>query len=132
MVKHRLFFLAILTVLGSGLITVHSQDTVAPCRHTKTATHEDRVRREQAIFLAELINQAEARAARETKQYQLIENLGSLPAAPRGFELKLFSNGSGYIFSLKDSLDACRFAVFSDEGGFVYEKALDAPLIPRR
>jgi hypothetical protein len=26
-----------------------------------------------------------------------------------------------YIFSIRDTMDACRYAVFSDEGGWLYE-----------
>jgi hypothetical protein len=45
-----------------------------------------------------------------------------LPPTPQGFDLRLHTDGHGYIFSLKDSLDPCRYGIFSDEGGIVYEK----------
>jgi len=43
------------------------------------------------------------------------------------------SDRAGFVVSLKDSLDPCKFGIFSDESGFVYEKApLSAPLIARQ
>jgi len=133
MAKRILFSVAIVAVSsGFGWVTLSSQHSVAECRHTKTATQEDRTRRDQALALARAINQAEADAVRRTKRYQSLANLGKLPAVPRGFELKLFADHSGYIFGLKDSLDPCRYAVFSDESGFLYEKAMDAALVANR
>jgi hypothetical protein len=137
MAKRTLFSLATLGVFGFASLALSSQPTalvsqqpsVVECRHTRTAAQEDRTRRDQAMSLAKAINHAEAEAVKRTKRYQPLANLGKLPMVPRGFELKLFANSSGYLFVLKDTLDPCRYAVFSDESGFVYEKAMDAPLV---
>jgi hypothetical protein len=49
---------------------------------------------------------------------------------PAGFELSFYSGDAGYIFSIKDRLDPCRYAIFSDEAGFIYEKsARTAPIM---
>jgi hypothetical protein len=106
--------------------------TIAECRHDQRSTAEDRTRRTQALALAKAINAAQARVVRQTRRYQPLANLGSLPEVPRGFRLNLYADGEGYIFALKDTLDSCRFAVFSDSAGLLYEKsAIAAPVIAR-
>ena len=133
MAKYTLFSVAVVGVWGLAWVAVEPQEAIVECRHGKAPTQEDRTRREQAVALAKAINQAEANAVRQTKQYQPLASLGNLPAVPRGFDLKMFADGSGYMFGIKDSLDPCRFAVFSDQGGFLYEKAaMDAPIITPR
>jgi hypothetical protein len=103
---------------------------VPRCRHDQNAVHEDRDRRAQALTLAKAINAAQAQLVQQTQHYQPLSGLGDLPPVPRGFELNLYADRWGYMFGLKDALDACRFAVFSDEGGLLYEQsALNAPVI---
>ena len=44
--------------------------------------------------------------------------------------MRVYTDHAGFVVSLKDSLDPCKFGIFSDESGFVYEKApLSAPFI---
>ena len=43
-----------------------------------------------------------------------------------GFELKLYNDDAGYVFAIKDMRDTCRYAIFSDQSGLLYEKALHA------
>ena len=50
---------------------------------------------------------------------QLAEFL-SLPTLPPGFVLQFHTDGRSYAFSLKDGRDACRFAIFSDQHGYLY------------
>ncbi len=38
--------------------------------------------------------------------------LPHLPSAPRGFQLRLYTDGTAYVLSIKDSLDACKYAIF--------------------
>jgi hypothetical protein len=105
---------------------------VPRCRHDDTAIREDRDRRAQALVLARAINAAQAELVRLKGEYQPQGNLGSLPSAPRDFELTLYANHAGYIFSLKDTVDPCHFAVFSDASGLIYEQsALEAPAVAR-
>ena len=37
-----------------------------------------------------------------------------------GFNVQLSTDGASYTFSVKDTLDACRFAYFSDQEGVIY------------
>ena len=96
--------------------------SVVSCRHHQGATQEDRARRAQAVALGKAINTAEAELVQRTRQYQPLESLRNLPAVPGGFQLNLYADRAGYIFALKDTLDPCRFAVFSDAGGFAGTK----------
>jgi hypothetical protein len=100
------------------------------CRHDQSATEDDRVRRAQAVTLAKAINTAEAEMVRRTREYHPLANLNGLPAVPAGFKLSLYADRAGYMFAIKDTRDPCRFAVFSDSAGLLYEKsALSAPVI---
>ena len=101
----------------------------AACRHDAAALPADRARREQALTLARAINTAQGRIAQQTRQYQPLEQLIGLPATPIGFQLRLYTNGAGYIFSLKDERDPCHYGVFSDQQGRLYEMTPEVPLI---
>jgi hypothetical protein len=62
--------------------------------------------------------------------YGALSQLRGVPPTPQGFELRLYTDGRGYVLSLKDTLDPCRYAIFSDEAGTLYEKTpLPAALI---
>ncbi len=88
------------------------------------------MRREQALALAKAINEAEGRAAERTRVYVPLSALRHIPAAPRGFDVRLYTDGSGYVLSIKDTLDPCRYGIFSDEAWIVYDKTpLPAPLV---
>jgi hypothetical protein len=39
----------------------------------------------------------------------------------QGFELQFHTDGATYSFSIKDRLDPCRYAVFSDQDKYIYE-----------
>jgi hypothetical protein len=129
MLRPTSFYVGILAV-GSLAAGIHAQPSPAPrCRHEEHATEADRNRRARTLTVAKAINAMQAELVRRTGQYHPAENL-RLPEVPAGFELNLFVNRSGYLFAIKDMTDPCRFAVFSDEGGLIYEKsALEAPVV---
>jgi hypothetical protein len=58
-----------------------------------------------------------------------LSQLGPLPETPSGFVVRLHTDGEGYIFSIKDDRDACRYGVFSDQQGTLYEASPTLPLI---
>ena len=99
------------------------------CRHDAAALPADRIRRNDARALLRAINTAEGRAAETTRQYLPLAKLPNLPAVPQGFELRFYTDGNGYIASLKDSRDPCHYGVFSDEDGLMYEMTPQVPLI---
>lgn len=115
---------------GAAAPTEQVLPTVAACRHDQHSKPDDRTRRNQAVILAKAINAAQADVVRRTRQYQPLANLRNLPEVPSGFRLNLYADGDGYIFAIKDTRDPCRFAVFSDSAGLLYEKsAYGAPVI---
>jgi hypothetical protein len=118
------------SVAGTAAPSTQLSPSVASCRHDSRATEADRNRRTQALTLAKAINSAEGSMARRTREYQPLTALRDLPPTPAGFSLRLFADRDGYMFSLKDTLDSCRYAIFSDAAGLVYEQSgRAAPLI---
>jgi hypothetical protein len=127
---------AIVLVLGTQRsATAHAQllPSVVACRHDASESQTDRARREQAVALARAINATEGRLIERTRSFHPLADLPNLPTTPRGFELRLYSDGSGYVFSIKDALDQCGYGVFSDQAGLLYEKTpRPAPLVATR
>ena len=58
--------------------------------------------------------------------YVPVTELIPAPTVPDGFTLTLVTDGKSYTFSLKDTLDPCRFAYFSDQDGIIYD-AIPSP-----
>jgi hypothetical protein len=71
-----------------------------------------------AIRHARMINTAEANDPRGSG-YRPLSQLG-LAAAPDGYQVQLTTDGTTYSFSIKDTTDACRGVVFSDQEGVIY------------
>ncbi|MGE5244077.1 MAG: hypothetical protein ACM3SQ_07610 [Betaproteobacteria bacterium] len=111
-----------LVLIGSLLapaIPALAQD----CLHGPNERAADRSRRKDAVQMAAAINAAEARIiGPKTPAYKPLDKLLNVPPAPRGFELRFYLDESGqsYLFSIRDTLDACRYTVFSDQDGRVY------------
>ena len=76
-------------------------------------------RRMMAIGLARQINTAEAAVSGRTGRYAGLSEL-PVAASAEGFQIQLSTDGTTYTFSVKDTLDACRAAVFSDQAGLIY------------
>jgi len=124
--------IAVLVVasIGSAAMQGWQVSSDIRCLHGQAAQQEDQARREQALTVAKAINAAEAQAVRRTRQYLSLDRLQDLPPVPSGFQLNLYADRSGYIFAIKDTRDPCRFAVFSDAVGLLYQQsALDAPVL---
>jgi hypothetical protein len=91
------------------------------CLHGPDETPADRARREKAVELAFEINAAEAVARRLGRMYSPFEQLSNVPRTPDGFRVQLHTDGTTYSLSIKDTMDPCLYAVFSDQSGDVYE-----------
>lgn len=123
---------AMLCTAGAAAPEEQLPPTIAECRHDQNSKPDDRTRRIEAVTLAKAIHAAQADLMRRTQRYQPLANLPNLPEVPSGFSLSLYADGEGYIFAIKDTRDPCRFAVFSDSAGLLYEKsAYSAPVIAR-
>jgi hypothetical protein len=95
---------------------------IARCLHGDNESAEQKTRRDQAIKVAQAINTAEVVIVGPQKpKYRRPEELPNIPRLPPGFTLQFNTDGASYSFSVKDTLDACHYAIFSDQEKFVYE-----------
>ena len=124
--------LAMFGVLSGVLVSDVDQPAQGPpsgvvgCRHDASELPTDRLRREQAFALARGINTAQRLAVEQTGHYQPLDQLRDLPQTPDRFEVSFYSDGSGYIFLVKDERDPCHFRILSDHDGRLYEVMLAA------
>jgi hypothetical protein len=95
---------------------------LARCLHGDSESADQKARRDQAIKVAQAINSAEVIAVGpQQPKYRRPEELPKIPRLPQGFTLQFNTDGASYSFSIKDTLDACHYAIFSDQEKFVYE-----------
>src|SRR5262249_37430656 len=93
----------------------------ASCLHSSNETAEHAERRDKAIKVAQAINAAEVVVVGPQKpKYRRPDELMNIPALPAGFALQFNTDGTSYSFSMKDTQDACHFAIFSDQDKLVY------------
>jgi len=113
-----------------------STQLARPCLHGRLEQPNQQARREQAVKVAQQINRAESdgpvQLPGEQKRYRPLDQLPNLPPAPRGFRLQFHTDGVTYMFSLKDTLDSCQYAIFSDQDQAIYEATprMAARLVP--
>ena len=95
------------------------------CLHGPSEQPNQRARREQALKMADDINRAESAGPAvipgQRRDYRPLDQLPNVPPAPAGFRLRLYTDGPSYAFSLKDTLDPCELAIFSDQDHAIYE-----------
>jgi TonB family protein len=98
-----------------------SRSTTADMCQQSSETATQAVRRQAAIRFVEDVNarQRTAFIARQGKGYVTLDQLQGLPAT-QGFEVQLVADDRGYSVSVKDTIDACAFAFFSDQKGVIY------------
>jgi hypothetical protein len=132
-----------LTALVMGLLSPlsparadGSAQLAAPCLHGRLEQPNQQARREQAVKVAQQINRGESdgppKLPGEPRKYRPLDQLPNIPGPPRGFRLQFHTDGSTYTFSLKDTLDSCQFAIFSDQDQAIYEAMprMGARLVP--
>jgi len=95
------------------------------CLHGPIESAADRARRQQAIEYATKVNLAETGATIGPRQlprgYRPLDELPNLPAAPAGFAIQFHNDERSYTLSLKDTRDACYYAIFTDQDKLIYE-----------
>ena len=126
--KHRPIAIAISAAVAVAALTVQVVGRPAPlaaqqraCLHGPDETPEQMNRRRQAVQTARQINTAEARQSPVTGVYVALAELAPAPVVPPGFKVALMADTASYTFSIKDTLDPCRFALFSDQDGLIFE-----------
>jgi hypothetical protein len=92
------------------------------CASNASLTDVQMARQRMAVNIARQINTAEAQQSSTTKQYVPLSQLTGVTVSD-GFEAQVSTDGTTYIFSVKDTQDACKFAVFSDQHGLIYKAA---------
>ena len=113
-----------------------SAQLARPCLHGRLEQPNQQARREQAVQVAQQINRAEsdgpAQLPGAQKRYRPFDQLQNVPPTPRGFRLQFHTDGITYTFSLKDTLDSCQYAIFSDQDQSIYEATprMGARLVP--
>jgi hypothetical protein len=106
-------------ILAVTLLLAASPAVAQTCLHGPNESSQNKTRREQALQLAMKINIAQNPSGPGRRYRPLSELL--VPLTPPGFTLQFHVNANGYAFSLKDSLDSCGYAIFSDQEGAIYE-----------
>jgi hypothetical protein len=99
------------------------------CLHDSGSIPANQARRADAQALARAINDAESRAVSANRRYLPLAQLPNLPPVPSGFELRFYTDGAGYVVSLKDSRDPCRYGLFTDQHERLYEMSPQVPQI---
>jgi hypothetical protein len=112
------FFCVVL--LAGSVVATSAQD----CLHGRSETPDHATRRRQALQMAQRINLAQVVTVgpgSQNRQFRPLEELPNIPAPPRGFRIQFHTDGASYTFSLKDTLDPCSYAIFSDQDKRLYE-----------
>ena len=95
------------------------------CLHGRGESPAERARRQQAIEYATKVNLAETTIAVGPRllprTYRPLEELMNVPALPQGFAVQFHNDDRSYTLSLKDTRDACNYAVFTDQDKLIYE-----------
>ena len=91
------------------------------CLHGADETVANRGRRQQAVQYAAKVNAAEGMSAPRLQNYRPLDDLPNLPPLPAGFDIQFHTDGRTYTFSVKDTRDACHYAIFSDQDKLLYE-----------
>jgi len=112
-------------VAAIGLATLwHSVPAAqSQCLHGQSEAAEQRARRAAALRVVRALNTAEANDAtvRQTKQYRLPTELSVDFSTVDDFEPHFTTDRTTYALMLIDTADACRFALFTNQNGVIFQ-----------
>jgi hypothetical protein len=111
----------------AGWSAAAQQPPASSCLHGPSETAAEAARRRAALDLARQIITTEAQAHQQGHTYYVLSDLPGLKSEINGFKVQLSTDGASYTFSVKDTLDACRFAYFSDQEGVIYSATPTRP-----
>jgi len=91
------------------------------CLHAAGETPADAARRQDALRAMRTINTVQAQAFAVNQSYQNLRELtdSGLPPRPYGFLMQLTVEGSTYALLLQDTVDPCRYTLFSAQDGLI-------------
>jgi len=109
-------------LVGGIALSVAAQQSPPPqnCLHGPSETADQAARGRAALQMARQVNTTEAQANQQGHTYYALSDLPGLASEINGFKVQLSTDGGTYTFSIKDTLDPCRFAYFSDQEGVIY------------
>ena len=118
--------------LAASAAPAAAQNLAPSCLHGPDETAANRARRQQAVQYAAKVNAAEGRSVPRLQKYRPLNELANLPPLPAGFDIQFYTDGLTYTFSLKDTRDACHYAIFSDQDQGIYQGTarIGAQVIP--
>jgi hypothetical protein len=109
-----------IAALIAGAAPARTPAHTPACLHGPAEAAAQRTRRNGALEYAKVLNRLQAEGFLQAQRYFLLDTLPGLPPLPKGFAAQLSTDGATYAFSVKDTLDPCGFAYFSDQTGVVY------------
>lgn len=118
MLKHAAV-VALVGIIASGTAPQQKAQNQS-CLHGASEAPAQAARRDAALELARKIISTERAANNQGHTYYVLSDLPGLASEVGGFKVQLSTDGLSYTFSVKDTLDACRFAYFSDQDGVIY------------
>jgi len=121
MFKPILIAFALGAATTPGFAQAQFQGLTPSCLHGADETGANRARRQQGIQYVARVNAAEAAVTPKLQNYRPLNELFNLPPLPAGFDVQFHTDGRTYTLSLKDTRDACHYAIFSDQDKLLYE-----------
>ncbi len=106
---------------SAALDAVNAQQQLA-CLHATGETQADATRRQDALRVMRTINTVQAQVFARNQTYQNLRELSDsgLPPRPYGFVMQLTVEGSTYALLLRDTVDPCRYTLFSSQDGLIF------------
>jgi hypothetical protein len=111
---------ALAAAIGLGAAAQQPPPPAQNCLHGPSESADQAARRRAALQLARQVNTVEAQANQQGHTFYALSDLPGLVAEINGFKVQLSTDGGTYTFSIKDTLDPCHFAYFSDQEGVIY------------
>jgi GvpH len=111
---------AVAGAIGLGAAAQQPARPPQNCLHGPSENADQSARRSAALQLARQVNPVEAQANQQGHTFYALSDLPGLSSEMNGFKVQLSTDGGTYTFSIKDTLDPCRFAYFSDQEGVIY------------
>jgi hypothetical protein len=113
---------SVVFAFGLMLMLLSARPTLAEsCLHGPDESNPERDRRNAAITFLAQVNAAEAKLERERGMYVALMDAVKVAAIPLSFVARLTFDRWSYIVTLKDTLDPCRYSLFSDQDGMIYQ-----------
>jgi hypothetical protein len=111
---------ALVIAVGKVMTSPVGAQQARACLHGTDETPEEKTRRNEAVGYTRSLHNAQAGFISVNSRYGQIAELQGVRPIPAGFAVQHAAEAKGYIFSVKDTTDQCRFTIFSDQLGIIY------------